>query len=302
MNRQVLWKLSVTASDESADAVAEFLARKLDGQPSIFTDCRTGKTTVAVYLKNKPDWSTAVRREFSEALKQFAPEQRRSAALPVRLAKLKNEDWAESWKRHFSPIAIGNRLLIRPTWSRRRPKSGQSLVQLDPGMSFGTGQHPTTGFCLRQLARLRKAGSAQAFLDIGTGSGILAICAAKLGYWPVDALDMDPDCVKIARSNAVLNGVGTRVRLRREDVASLPSQTTGRYSLVCANLMANLLLEHKIRISTTVQIGGHLVLAGILQDEFPRIETAYKSMGLALKRSRGEGEWRSGCFERRFWD
>ena len=101
----------------------------------------------------------------------------------IEIAKVKREDWAESWKRHFHPIEIGKTLLVKPSWSKKRPAKNQAVVILDPGLSFGTGQHPTTSFCLHQIARGRKNGTPRpSFLDIGTGSGILAIAAAKLGY------------------------------------------------------------------------------------------------------------------------
>ena len=127
-------------------------------------------------------------------------------------------DWAESWKRHFQPIEIGDRLLIKPSWSKRRARKNQAVVVLDPGLSFGTGQHPTTEFCLSELVRCGKKKAARSFLDIGTGSGILAITAAKLGYSPVHAFDFDPEAVRTARSNASANGVQNQVRISRADV------------------------------------------------------------------------------------
>ena len=126
---------------------------------------------------------------------------------PSRSGGIRHEDWAESWKRHFKPIEIGRRLLIKPSWSRRRPKPHQQVVVLDPGLSFGTGQHPTTAFCLAEVARLVKNAPARSFLDIGTGSGILAIAAARLNYQPIWAFDFDPEAVRMARANAQTNQV-----------------------------------------------------------------------------------------------
>src|SRR5205814_9828492 len=111
----------------------------------------------------------------------------------IKLERVRSQDWSESWKRHFKPLEIGRELLIRPSWSKRRAHKDQAVVVLDPGLSFGTGQHPTTAFCLRQLATRRIPGQAQSFLDIGTGSGILAISAARLGYGPIRAIDSDSE-------------------------------------------------------------------------------------------------------------
>jgi ribosomal protein L11 methyltransferase len=187
-------------------------------------------------------------------------------------------------------------LLIKPSWSRRRPRKGQSVVVLDPGLSFGTGQHPTTGFCLRQLAARRKPAARQSFLDIGTGSGILAIAAAKLGYEPVEAFDFDAEAVRIARENAAKNQVSAGIRLRRQDVTKLPLRSAGKYSVICANLIANLLLSERGRLLARLPEDGVLVLAGILKTEFRQVQRAFESAGLRLVASRTEHEWRSGAF------
>jgi ribosomal protein L11 methyltransferase len=169
-------------------------------------------------------------------------------------------------------------------------------VVLDPGLSFGTGHHPTTAFCLRQVLRLRRPSAAQSVLDIGTGSGILALAAAKLGYGPVDGFDYDPEAVRVARGNAQSNGVRARIRFRRADVKHLPRNPRRRYSVVCANLMANLLVEARPRIVAALEPGGCLLLAGILDTEFAQVRTAYEASGLELVASRAENEWRSGAF------
>src|SRR5262249_31938257 len=157
------------------------------------------------------------------------------------LEKVRQEDWAESWKRHFKPIEIGSTLLIRPGWSKRLARKGQATMILDPGLSFGTGQHPTTAFCLEQLVARRVRGQSQSLLDLGTGSGILAIAAAKLGYRPITAIDCDAEAARIARANARRNRVSHRVHFLQKDVAKLPGRPAEKYSMVCANLIAPIL-------------------------------------------------------------
>jgi ribosomal protein L11 methyltransferase len=170
------------------------------------------------------------------------------------------------------------------------------LVVLDPGLSFGTGQHPTTEFCLREIVRCRKSGMHQLFLDIGTGSGILAIAAAKLGYKPVRAFDFDPEAVRVAQANASVNGVHKKIRIERGDVAKLPEKPKEQFDLVCANLISNLLIGERRKIAAQLKPGGTLVLAGILKAEFLEVQKEFESLGLKLVSARSKREWRSGSF------
>ncbi len=209
---------------------------------------------------------------------------------------MKREDWAESWKKHFPPFSVGDSLLIKPSWSRRRPAKQQAVVILDPGLSFGTGRHPTTAFCLAELVRRRKLASPQSFLDIGTGSGILAIAAVKLGYQPVHAFDFDPAAVRVARANAQANAVSGRLKIWRGDAVNLPLKPARRFDLVCANLISNLLIAQCRRIAAQVKPGGTLVLAGILRGEFPLVAKAFAGLGWKFARGKTVKEWRSGAF------
>lgn len=215
----------------------------------------------------------------------------------IRVRRVKREDWAESWKKHFQPIEIGAQLLIKPSWIKRKPWKNQAVVVLDPGLSFGTGNHPTTAFCLRELAKGRKPGTPQSFWDVGTGSGILAIAAAKLGYAPVRAMDFDAEAVRIARANAKKNGVLEKIQITRGDITKLPPTSAKKYDFICANLISNLLIAESARIVNRLRAGGLLVLAGILREEFVEVEKACEELGLELARCRSEGEWRSGAWE-----
>jgi ribosomal protein L11 methyltransferase len=311
----VLWRVSVTTAPAAEGAVAQLLEDLFEQTASSYTDLERGVTASAVYLRRKPDWPI-VRAALSSRLARL----RQLGLLldPGRLSltRMRRQDWAESWKRHFHPIEIGSRLLIKPSWSGYRPRRGQAVVVLDPGLSFGTGQHPTTAFCLEQLATARTSSSARpntavqqkrgargrrhprpwSFLDIGTGSGILAIAAAKLGYAPIEAFDFDPDAVRVARANASANSVARLIRFRRQDFSKLAVRTAKKYSLVCANLISNLLIAERARIISRVAPDGMLVLAGILKTEFQQVRVVYESAGLRLCASRSEKEWRSGAF------
>ena len=267
------------------------------GQPvSTHFNLQTGRSTVTVYLPNKPAKPRKIRQTLLAGLKEIRRCGLKTGSGRVALVKMRGEDWAESWKRHFRPIEIGDRLLIKPSWSKRRARKNQAVVVLDPGLSFGTGQHPTTEFCLQELARGGSFGAHRSFLDIGTGSGILAIAAAKLGYAPVHAFDFDPEAVRVARANARANGVQKRLRISRGDVAKLQNRPARRYDLICANLISTLLISERKRIVNRLQRDGTLVLAGILKSEFSRIREAFAKSGLKLAASNTRNEWRSGSF------
>jgi ribosomal protein L11 methyltransferase len=294
MKNQLIWKTSVTTTVEAEDAVAELLATHAAPNPSAYTDAETGGTTVSAYTTTPPKNPAATKRALRGGLKAIQACGLAVGPGQITIQKLPRKNWAESWKRHFKPIEIGTRLLVKPSWIRQRPRRGQAVIVLDPGLSFGTGQHPTTEFCLRELVRSAKL--PRSFLDIGTGSGILAIAAAKLGYAPVHAFDYDPQSVVVARTNAQANHVARQIKLTRADLTKLPRRSAPRYDVVCANLLANLLIAERDRILARVSPGGVLVVAGILKREFAEVVAAYRAAGMELVASLARNEWRSGTF------
>ncbi len=281
---------------EAEEAVTEMLSNLLAQPASSYTDAETGATTVSVYYPENSVLSRTKRAALRAGLEGIKICGLSVGPARFSVRRIRREDWAESWKRHFKPIEVGAALLIKPSWSNRRARSGQVVVVLDPGLSFGTGQHPTTAFCLQQLVALRQRGQTQSLLDLGTGSGILAIAAAKLGYAPVQALDFDPEAVRIARANTRFNRVLHKVRVTRENLAELPLRPACQYDLICANLISTLLVAERRRILSWLAKNGTLVLAGILKSEFRQVQQAYESLGLRLVRSRAAKEWRSGTF------
>jgi ribosomal protein L11 methyltransferase len=293
------WRISVRTSQEAAEAVGEMLEVRYGQSASSYTDARTGATVVSVFVQEEPASSHKIRSELAAELARIRGCRLEIGPGRISMAKVRREDWAESWKRHFRPIEVGERLLIKPSWSRRRGRSKQAVVVLDPGLSFGTGQHPTTAFCLEQLAARRRPGIRQSCLDIGTGSGILAIAAAKLGYRRVEGFDYDGEAVRSARANACRNRVSRGTCFWQGDVTRKRSGGRRGYSVVCANLVSNLLLKESNVIAKLVEPGGLLVLAGILKSEFQEVRARYEAAGWRLVAGRTEKEWRSGAFERR---
>jgi ribosomal protein L11 methyltransferase len=276
-NKQ-LWEISVVSSEQDEDAVAAWFEQTFQQIPSVYIDVRTGKRTVTIFSPVRP---TGVICPVGRL--------RVSALAP---------DWKESWKRHFKPLEIGNELLIKPSWSKKRPRKGQKVIILDPGLSFGTGQHATTSFCLNEIVRLRESASSpqrpQSFLDIGTGSGILAIAAAKVGYSAINAIDYDTDAVRIAKQNAKRNRVDHKITFDQQDLTQLKIWHFPRSDLICANLIYDMLCSEAKRITSWLKPGGHLVLAGILREQFPQVRKVYERFGLKLVRSKVHNEWHSG--------
>jgi len=298
VEKKSLWRIATSVPGEAEEAIVELFTRLLRQPASSYTDVETGLCTISVYFGEQPNLSSSKRAEIAVGFGRI-----RQCGLNVghprlSLKKLPRQDWAESWKKHFHPIEIGSMLLIKPSWSKKRPKKDQATIILDPGLSFGTGQHPTTEFCLRELVRRRKPGTEQAFLDIGTGSGILAIAAARLGYAAVEAFDFDPEAIRVASANARRNRVLNKIQFSEQDVTKLP-RAGSKYSVICANLISSLLIDAHDCILTKLREDGIIVLAGILRSEFEEVQSAYEEAGLDLIKCGVQKEWRSGTFARR---
>ncbi|HAV65176.1 MAG TPA: hypothetical protein DCY13_22745 [Verrucomicrobiales bacterium] len=295
MKSKTLRCVSVPVAAETEEAITAALQQVFETPAVVFNDLEAGTSRAQVYVefsgRNLVNRISLLKTVVAR-INGTSPGSSRGRIFS---RKLKPQDWAESWKRHFKPIAIGDRLLIKPSWSRRKPRAGAEVVTLDPGLSFGTGQHPTTRFCLEQLAKARPRGTSRSFLDIGTGSGILAIAAAKLGYDPVEAFDFDPDAVRIAQTNAQLNKVG-KIRPARRDLTRLPLHPRNRFDVICANLTHDLLRSERSRIVNRLKPEGTLILAGILASQFAEVERDYCALGLRGLAKRTEGEWTSGAF------
>jgi ribosomal protein L11 methyltransferase len=288
-----VWRIAIRTNPQAEEAVRGLLEDLLGTSCASYTDLENRVVDVAVYLEKRPPDFPALRATLEAGLRLLAASEKKFGVGRLSVTRVRAQDWTESWKRHFKPIDVGGKLLIRPSWSRQRPHKGQSIIVLDPGLSFGTGQHATTRFCLEQIVAWRDAAKSQSFLDVGTGSGILALAAARVGYRPTIGLDNDPDAVRVARTNARLNGLARHIRFHEHDITQPSKKIGGKFSLVCANLIAPLLLEHRQELVSLLAAPGRLVLAGILRTEFPRIRRAYQALGLAVVAQRPEKEWHS---------
>ncbi|MGC8744455.1 MAG: 50S ribosomal protein L11 methyltransferase [Verrucomicrobiia bacterium] len=290
-------KFEVQTTTQAEEAICDILNEVFNTYPIVLHNIETDVICVSVYFNEGEINPNEAIREVEERLKLLNPIIE-SNAFKINISTVKYEDWAESWKRHFKPLRFGNSLLIKPQWSKVKPPSGAKVVILDPGLAFGTGQHATTKFCLQQIVKYRPKNKKQnsSFLDIGTGSGILAIAATKLGYSPVVAFDFDETAVEIAKKNAKRNRVAEKIYLFQQDVLKLDENPEQKYDLICANITADILIEARMKIVSRLNSEGRLVLAGILRTQFESVKQAYQECSLSLLRSKIENEWQSGLF------
>lgn len=201
------------------------------------------------------------------------------------LTTLMEEDWENAWKIYFKPFRIGERFLIKPSWEEAEVQEGDIVLELDPGMAFGTGTHPTTALCLRALEQVVKPG--RRVFDLGTGSGILAIAAAKLGAM-VEAVDLDAVAVKVAGKNVKLNQVEDRVRVRRGD---LGAGLEGQADVVVANIIADVILNILGDLRRVLSPQGDFLAGGIIDNRAEEVAAAMREAGLEIVGCTDDSGW-----------
>jgi ribosomal protein L11 methyltransferase len=227
---------------------------------------------------------------FVQNLQEFFPE-----AQPVQCAfsRIEPEDWAANWRRFFKPDKITSQLMVVPAWEPVPPDRTEVIIKMDPGPAFGTGQHATTRMCLAAMEAVPLKANVT-MLDVGTGSGILAIYGAKLGAGRIVALDNDPEALAWAKRNIALNSIA--------DVITLSDQTletwTEHFPLVVANLILGTILELAPALSARLAPDGRLILSGLLSDQVPEVETVLKNHGLGLEKTLQQDEWVCLVFRR----
>ena len=284
----------VNTSPFAEDLVSALLESVFKSTPSVWSDLDANKSKVTVYLERED--ITKIEEELIRQGINAIDESGFDVGEGVwEITPVKREDWSQSWKRHFHPIEVSNRLLVKPEWEEVKAKSGQIVVTLNPGLSFGTGHHPTTLFCLKQLAEHAPNNEQRSFLDAGSGSGILAISAAKLGFSQVVAWDFDPQAVRVARENAKQNNLGGELSF---DVKDLTKMTTGgeKFDVICANLIYDLLIDESEKLISWTASDGCLILAGILKEQFSLVRDTFCRAGMKMIDNEVCGEWCSGVF------
>jgi ribosomal protein L11 methyltransferase len=225
---------------------------------------------------------------------EFARAGREQDLLAVSFSAVADADWMQKWKEGFEPTAIGEQLLVAPSWRLPADAEGREVIQIDPGMAFGTGTHETTRLCLELIERYWRGGS---LLDVGTGTGILAIAAALLQPDAhIIAIDVDPVAVEVARENIAINRVTNQVSVLEEQSGNLGGQI---FEVVVANLTAEVIVDLMGELANCVKPDGWMILSGILNELGDDVERSAAEAGLEITERQEAGEWTAVVARRR---
>ena len=200
---------------------------------------------------------------------------------------LNEEDWSQSWKQYYKPIPLG-KVTIVPAWEKYDAKDGEIVIKMDPGMAFGTGTHETTRLVMRIMQDEIRGG--ERVLDVGTGSGILSICASKLGALSCNAYDIDPVAVKVARENAERDGC-TNITVGVSDLLRGVDLSGGKYDFCVANIVADIIIRMMPDIGAYLKDGAPLILSGIISERADEVRASVKENGFAVVREERENDW-----------
>lgn len=286
-------ELSVEAHPEAVDAIAEVFVENGTGgvaieQPVASDDEGEGDVRfldlplIKAYLPITSDLE-AQERQIEERLWHLQA----FGLSPVGALKRREvdeEDWANAWKEHFHPLKVGH-VIIKPSWRDCEVIAGEILVELDPGMAFGTGIHPTTQLTLAALQSRVELGIQ--VLDLGTGSGILAIAAAKLGAL-VTALDISEVAVEVAKENVAINGLADRVKVSKGSIEAVAGR---QFQLILANIIAGVLIDLAPNFYAVMGQSAELLASGIIEDRAEGVREAFLEAGLVLTEQKQEGDW-----------
>ena len=206
--------------------------------------------------------------------------------LRLELSGVKDEDWSENWKKYYKPFRIGTHLVVKPTWEAYQPSPEDLIIELDPGMAFGTGTHETTNMCMQLLEKHLK--SDMRVMDVGTGSGILAIAALKLGAAVAEGVDIDPVAVRTAGENAALNGVQDKLTVL---VGDLSDKASGQYDIITANIVANAILSLAPAVPGLMAEGATFIASGIIDSRKDEVIAGLEKAGLAVVEVKEKRGW-----------
>ena len=292
-------EISCDVPAEAADIVADFLAT-LSGNgvcteniavDAFSPDEIVHSSTVSIKAYFTPDLRL---EQITGRIRTFLDELGRQSGLHYpdpAVSGVGTQDWSTSWKEHFKPLQIGKRLLILPTWEILPDNPVDVVLRLDPGMAFGTGGHETTRLCLELMERIIEEHNCQkppSVLDLGTGSGILAMAAARLGACPVTAVDIDPLAIDVARENISINGLSERVNCSTTPLESLE----GRFDIILANILAEELVRLSPLLDQRLSAGGDLILSGILAEKESLVRDGFaRKTGMTFCETVRQGEW-----------
>lgn len=297
--RKDMWvEVSIEAPEDLTDAVSNFMTEI--GAQGVYEE--------SLEVQDQGDFSSS---DTAQTVKAYLPQDirldHRLAALDTYLQSLANlfphhpkpsfstvivtdADWAEGWKKYFKPLRATKNIVIKPTWERYTPVGHDIVIEMDPGMAFGTGQHASTRMCLEALEEVLlhdNTGKFRQVLDVGSGTGILGIAAAKLGAQRVLCVDIDKQATDISKENIIINQVEDRVEAVTRDVAAMHET----FGLIVANLTAKVLIKFRLHIASLLEPGGILIISGIIEQNREDIESHFFMDPFVSQRNLTEKEW-----------
>ncbi len=275
-------QISVQTDASTVDAVSNFLIER--GSPGVVIK----KREVQAYFEHSSG-DRLIRRDIQYFVREINGTDCARSEPRLRCRLLKDRNWNNSWRRFFKPQKIGKSFWVTPPWATAPALRHRHVITIEPGMAFGTGTHATTRGCLELIEEVAQRLGKKMFraLDVGTGSGILAIAAAKLGAKEVWALDNDPVALRVARANIRRNGVRSSIHLSMTKLGRLNKA----FRLVVANLTAETLVELAGPLSKRVALDGTLIISGILQPKSAEVVRRFSEYGFGVIRRKGEKEW-----------
>ena len=275
------WLVTVVLAQDAEEIVSALLFES--GSTGIVTlEEHDDSVKLGAYFDHQVE-SEDIRRSLAAALNAAG---RPDGLVSISISAVPDQDWMQKWKEGFEAVEIGNRLIVAPSWKLPGNSERRTVVQIDPGMAFGTGTHETTRLCLEAIERYWHGGS---LLDVGTGTGILAIAAALLAPGSrVVALDIDPQAVEVARENLEINGVSNAIDLR---VGQPDNFATDKFELIVANLTAEVIIDLLDSLDRCQASGGKMILSGILIELGLDVERAMDARGIRVTERREAAEW-----------
>ncbi len=302
-NKNDKWlRVELSAAPEAADALSNFMTEiGAEGvyQQTLFssageTEVHESQEVLTAYLpwESRKDRLSSL-KIYIEGLSLIFPE---LAKPTFTTEEIRSSDWGEEWKKYFHPLRVGKKIIIKPTWEHYRPADDDIVIEIDPGMAFGTGQHASTMMCLEAMEDIFAQNGAprRKVLDVGTGTGILGIAAAKMGAGRVVCLDIDEKAIEIACENAILNRVEKKLAIKKGDVSSLHDS----FNLILANLTAKLLIAISGDLANLLKPGGYLAISGIIEQNRKEIEDCFFGSSLIHLRTIKRQEWLCYTFAR----
>jgi ribosomal protein L11 methyltransferase len=285
-----MWRLIAVQVDRAAEELARALLFELGTTGIVTLEEGDNEVKLGAYFdehSNTEQIARAIQAEFARA-------GRMGDLRGVSISSIPDQDWLQKWKEGFEPIEIGSRLIVAPSWKLPHRSDGRLIVQIDPGMAFGTGTHETTRMCLEAIEAHWRNGR---LLDVGTGTGILAIAAALLRPGSrITAIDVDPQAVAVARENAAINNVSNSIAI----IEGRPRDFIGSgFDIVVANLTAEVILSLVGDLTGCLAASGLLILSGILTTLEADVENGATRAGLTIVERRQLGEWSALLVRRR---